>query len=230
MMLLSGRYEATKELRDSLSHVLWIGGASDSGKSTVTRMLAERHRWQIYPCDFHEHNHFIARADPALHPAMYRGLGKTIDDNWVYTTPEAMFRDILTTNDERFPMICEDLQAMPKRPKILVEGPRLFPKLVQPLLSDIHQAIWLLPTEKFALESAAKRDKPQLRIKSSDPVRFQSNFFGREALLRDYLRQEVISRGLPYVEVDGSDSVDEVARRVEAYFETYLTSGKATEK
>jgi hypothetical protein len=48
--------------------------------------------------------------------------------------------------------------------------------------------------------------------------------------LRDYLRQEVISRGLPYVEVDGSDSVDEVARRVEAYFETYLTSGEATEK
>lgn len=161
---------------------------------------------------------------------MYRELGKTIDETWVYTTPEALFRDVLTTNDERFPMICEDLQAMPKWPNILVEGPRLFPKLVQPLLSDIHQAIWLLPTEKFALESAAKRDKPQLRIRSSDPIRFQSNFFGREALLRDYLRQEVMSRGLPYVEVDGSDSVDEVARRVEAYFETYLTSGEATEK
>lgn len=40
MILLSKGYEATKELRDSLSHVLWIGGASDSGKSTVTRMLA----------------------------------------------------------------------------------------------------------------------------------------------------------------------------------------------
>jgi len=230
MMLLSERHEATKELRDSLSHVLWIGGASDSGKSTVALMLAERHCWQIYPCDFHEHNHFIARADPVLHPAMYKGAAKTIDDNWVYTTSEAMFRDILTTNDERFPMICEDLQAMPKQPKILVEGPRLFPKLVQPLLSDIHQAIWLLPTEKFALESAAKRDKPQLRMRSSDPLRFQRNFFGREALLRDYLRHEVISRGLPYIEVDGSDSVDEVARSVETHFETYSTSGEATEK
>ncbi|RKN86341.1 hypothetical protein [Paenibacillus ginsengarvi] len=219
---MSEGFKATKELKDSLSHVLWIGGASDSGKSTVMRILAERHRWQIYPCDFHEHNHFIARADPASHPAMYSGLGKTIDDTWVYTTPEAMFHDILTTNDERFPMICEDLQGMPKWPKILVEGPRLFPKLVRPLLSDIHQAIWLLPTEEFALESAAKRDKPQLRMRSSDPERFQSNFFGREALLREYLRQEVLSRGLPYIEVDGSDSVDKVARRVEAHFESYL--------
>ncbi|MBB6733830.1 hypothetical protein [Cohnella zeiphila] len=210
------------EPKSALSHVLWLGGASDSGKSTVARMLAERNRWQIYPCDLHEHNHFIARADPSLHPAMYSGLGKSVEEKWVHPSPEALFRDILATNDERFPMICEDLRAMPARPPILAEGPRLFPKLVQPLLADVRQAIWLLPTEEFALQSAAKRDKPQGRFGSGDPERFRSNFFGREALLRDYIRQEVISRKLPYIEVDGSKSADEVAERVEAHFAAYL--------
>lgn len=123
---------------------------------------------------------------------MYSGLGKSVDESWVHTTPETLFRNILATNDERFPMICQDLRAMPTRPMILVEGPRLFPKLVQPLLIDIHQAIWLLPTEEFALVSTAKREKPQGRFSSSDPERYLRNFLGREALLREYIRREVI--------------------------------------
>src|ERR671925_602693 len=61
----------------ALAHVLWLGGASDSGKSTVARLLAERHRWQIYPCDFHEHKHLIARADPERHPVIYAEFRKT---------------------------------------------------------------------------------------------------------------------------------------------------------
>jgi len=186
-------------------------------------MLAERHRWQIYPCDFHEHNHFIARADPSLHPAMYGGIGKSVDESWVLTTPEALYTNILKTNDERFPMICDDLMAMPARPNILVEGPRLFPKLVRPLLADVHQAIWLLPTEAFAMESAFKRGKPHGKDASSDPERFLGNFQGREALLREYIRREVISNDLPYIEVDGSYGVDELASRVEAHFIAYLT-------
>lgn len=39
MMLLSEGYEATKELRDSLSHVQWIGGASDSSLVPILRYI-----------------------------------------------------------------------------------------------------------------------------------------------------------------------------------------------
>jgi predicted kinase len=49
--------ERVGDARTAYAHVLWIGGASDAGKTTVARLLAERHRWQWYPCDFHEHNH-----------------------------------------------------------------------------------------------------------------------------------------------------------------------------
>lgn len=211
-----------EDAKAAFAHVLWLGGASDSGKTTVARMLAERHRWQLYPCDLHEHNHFIARADPVRQPTMYGGLGKSVDEQWVRTTPDDLFCNILATNDERFPMILEDLRVMPRRPPILVEGPRLFPRLVTPLLTDSHQAIWLLPTEEFARESAARRDKPQGRFRSSDPERYGRNFLGREALLRAYIRREVQERGLTSIEIDGSFATDEVARRVEVHFMPFL--------
>lgn len=34
-------------LKAALRHVLWIGGAPDAGKTTVARILAERHRFQL---------------------------------------------------------------------------------------------------------------------------------------------------------------------------------------
>jgi hypothetical protein len=116
-------------LKQTLAHVLWIGGPSDAGKTTVTRFLIEQQRWQWYPCDLHEHNHLIARPDPVLHPAIYQTLDRSIDEKWVEPTPQQLFEQVLATNAERFPMICDDLGLMPRRPPILAEGPRLFPKL-----------------------------------------------------------------------------------------------------
>jgi adenylylsulfate kinase-like enzyme len=40
-----GERGAGADLKRAFAHVLWLGGASDAGKSTVARLLAERHRW-----------------------------------------------------------------------------------------------------------------------------------------------------------------------------------------
>lgn len=211
-------------LAREFAHVLWIGGASDAGKTTIARLLAERHRWQWYPCDLHEHNHLIARADPERHPAIYAEFQQSLDERWVQTTPEAMFQTIRATNDERFPMILDDLRAMPTRPMIVVEGPRLFPHLVMPLLTSRDQAVWLMPTEAFAQESVTRRDKPQGRFASSDPERFRWNFLGRERLLREYIREEVAAYDGSRIDVDGARSIEEIARQVEEQFARYIAS------
>ncbi len=209
------------------AHLLWIGGAADAGKTTVSRLLAERHRWQWYPCDVHEHNHLIARADPERHPAIFAEFQKSVEERWIQPTTEELFRGVLETNDERFPMILDDLRAMPPRPLILVEGPRLFPKLVAPLLTSPRQAIWLMPTPAFARASAERRDKPQGRFETSDPERYHDNFLGRDALLAEYIRQEVTARGLTMIEVDGSRSPAELADQIDAHFAPYLASSAA---
>jgi shikimate kinase len=208
----------------AFAHVLWIGGASDAGKSTVARLLAERHRWQCYPCDFHEHNHLIARADPERQPAIYAEFQKSVEERWIQPTPEDLFQCVLETNDERFPMILDDLRSMPQRPMILVEGPRLFPKLVATLLTSAQQAVWLMPTPEFARESVERRDKPHGRFETSDPECYRANFLRRDALLAEYIRREVAAHGLTMIEVDGSRSPDEVADQIDAHFAPYLAS------
>lgn len=208
----------------TLQHVLWLGGPSDAGKTTVTQILLQRSlRWQWYPCDLHEYNHLIARADPVLHPANYRNIGRPLDEQWVHTTPQELFTDALVTNIERFPMIVEDLIKMPTRPPVLVEGPRLFPALVAPVLNHPQQALWLLPTEEFAQESLARRNKPTQRSRSSDPERFRRNFVGRDQLLHEYIVAEVHRLGLPWIKVDGSRDPEDIADEVQAHFESYLT-------
>jgi hypothetical protein len=209
------------DLCRSLAHVFWLGGPSDSGKTSVMNLLVQRRRWQRYPCDFHEHNHLIARADPVLHPTIYQSLGRSLDENWLHPTPQQLFEHILATNDERFPMICDDLRLMPRKPPVLAEGPRLFPKLVAPVLTSLNQAIWLIPTADFARSSQGRRDKPTGRFESSDPERLRENFLARERLLAEYIESEVTRLGLLFIEVDGRRTVEEIADEVEAHFTTH---------
>lgn len=209
--------------KEALRHVLWLGGPSEAGKTTVAHILLQRPlRWQWYPCDLHEYNHLIARPDPQQHPALYRNLGRSLDEQWIHTNAEAQFADILATNQERFPMIVEDLTKMPSQPPILVEGPRLFPNLVLPVLFHPQQALWLLPTEEFARASQQRRDKPVQRHGSGDPETFRQNFLERERLLREYICDEVKRRDLPWIEIDGSRTPEMIADAVQAHFEGYL--------
>jgi len=85
-----------------LRHAFWIGGPSDAGKTTVARLLVQRRRWQWYPCDLHEHNHLIARADPVSHPNIHRAIGRSFDENRVHPTPQQLFDQALATNEESF--------------------------------------------------------------------------------------------------------------------------------
>jgi hypothetical protein len=214
------RPDAPTVARD-LAHVLWIGGAPDAGKTTIARLLATRHRWQWYSCDVHTQNH-IARADPTQLPATYAKFGQSIDERWVQPTPEALLRSIVAINDERFPLILADLRAMPPRPLILAEGPSLHPQLVAPVLTSRHQAVWLVPTEAFALASVARRDKLRGSEGSSDPERYRRNVLERNRLFAGYIRREVAAQGGALIEVDGTQTVEEVAHRVAAHFAPYL--------
>jgi len=209
------------DLRRSLAHVFWIGGPSDSGKTTVANLLLRRRRWQWYPCDLHEYNHLVARADPVLHPTNYQAIDRALDETWLHPTPQQLFEHILASNDERFSLICDDLRLMPHKPPVLAEGPRLFPKLIAPVLTSPHQAVWLIPTAAFALASQERRNKPTMRFESSDPERLRENFLARERLLAEHIESEVARLGLPFIEVDGRRTAEEIADEVETHFATY---------
>lgn len=210
-------------LRTALAHVLWIGGAPDAGKTSVANLLAAKHQLQVYHFDRHEPAHFD-RATAADHPALYAAhpARMTLEERWVQRPIEMMAQGTISSWTERFSMTVDDLCAMPDTPMIIAEGPGLFPECIAPLITSPRQAIWLEATEEFKWASAARRNKPSSRFKSSDPERFVRNWFGRDMLIAAHVRQGVEERGLTLLEVDGAKSLDEMAALVEAHFAPLL--------
>lgn len=212
-----------QEHRKALSHVLWIGGATDSGKTTVSQIIAQRHGFQVYNYDRHDLPQMECLAETH---ADYRAfLAASVEENWVQPEPEDLLRFTLQAFRDRFPLVIEDLLALPRATTIVAEGHGLIPELVAPVLSGKRQAIWLVPTEEFKRASMERRNKPSFRAETSDPERATNNVFTRDMLLADRVKAHVQVWGLTVYEVDGSRSSEEMSTLVERHFKPFLHRG-----
>ena len=218
-------------LRAALAHVVWVGGATDSGKTSVARALATAHDWEAYHYDRFDRVEapgHVSRIDPARHPHMDAFRNKTLEDRWVNTTPEEMLAAWLESTAERFEFVLDDLLALPSGRLTVAEGYGMLPELVAPLLSSPRQGIWLVSDERFKRESHARRtalgEKGSLWSQLSDPQRARENHIGRDLLIAAHIRQRASERGLTVVEVDGAQTLDEVIAEVEAHVAPYLVA------
>lgn len=218
----------TRSLKQALSHVLWIGGPPDSGKTSIADLLAERHAIQVYHFDRHEPVHF-ARHDPVRHPALHAASPEmmTVEQRWVAQSPEEMAAGTIASWSERVEMAIEDLLEMPRRPLIVAEGPGFFPERIAPVIFDPHQAVWLVPSEPFKRNSVARRGKPSARLQTSDPERATRNLIGRDLIMGEHVLDEAQRLGLTVIEVDGTRDLNQVLTSVDAHFAPYLPSARS---
>lgn len=209
-------------IKDQLAHVIWIGGATDTGKSTIAQNLASRHGMYVYHYDKTdaEHHQKLAETIPEIRQFMEASL----DERWVYPEPEALLARALKSFSYRFPMVIEDLLALPDDKPVSAEGFGLLPELVHPVLSSHYQAVWLIPTETFKLDSMARRGKPSLGKLVSNPEKAKTNLFRRDMLLAKYYRQQVPAFGYTLFEVDGSHSAEEMTDLIDKHFSKYRKS------
>lgn len=121
-----------------LRHVLFIGGATGSGKSSIARALAYRWDLQLYNLDHHTYDH-VER------------LGGR-EARWDLPPAELVER-FLAHARERWPLVLEDLAALPPSPAAIAEGPHLLPELVP----AGAQAVFLVPTEQRIRATRAER-------------------------------------------------------------------------
>ncbi|MEU9229470.1 hypothetical protein AB0D40_34605 [Streptomyces massasporeus] len=116
-----------------MRHVYWIGGGSGAGKSTIARRLADRHGWRLYSTDDVMADHARrTTADEA--PFLHAFMAMDMDERWVDRSPETMLETFHWFRGEAFGLIVEDLARMPAGKPVVVEGFRLLPHLVEPLL------------------------------------------------------------------------------------------------
>ena len=210
-------------LQEQLSHVLWIGGPPDAGKTSLAERLAERHGLQVYHFDRHERAHF-ARADIESSPALYRAHPERMSTEmrWLSSSPQVMAEETIACWSERFWMAVEDILTLPPSPGVIAEGPGFFPECLAPIITDRSQAIWLLPSAEFKFASAIRRDKPGSRWETSDPDRAQRNLIERDLLLGEHVRRQAHRFGLTVYDVDGSRDLEQMAADVAAHFKQRL--------
>ncbi len=211
------------DLRQRLSHVLWIGGSTCAGKSSVADVIASKYGLAVYHYDRREPDHTARRSmSPGKFPALTSFLSMSMDERWVLRSPDAMAQNVVASWTERFPLVIEDLLVMPGDSRILAEGPGLFPQLVFPLLSSLYQAIWLIAS-KEVIQAVRIRRPSVIRRETSDPDRAVENIINRDMHLAKYNRQQAAELGLAAYEVDWSKPIDEVATIVENHFSPLLS-------
>jgi hypothetical protein len=209
----------------ALENVLWIGGGQWTGKTSIARLLVERYGLHLYDYDYHDSRSHSTRAKehPDRYPKMHAALSRTPDQSWVLRSPEEMAQTTLQHFEERFKMLLEDLQQMPAAPRVLVEGWGIRPSLVMPLLKSKRQAIWLVATEGFRRHQLDVLPRAQrLSMETSDPDRAQRNRLERDRLLGRDVIESARRLRLKVLVVDGKESLEQVAGRVESHFQPFL--------
>ncbi|MFF8695477.1 hypothetical protein ACF08W_25080 [Streptomyces sp. NPDC015144] len=209
----------TVALREQLRHVYWIGGGSGAGKSTIARRLADQYGWQLYATDDVMSEH-ADRTTPEEAPFLHRFMAMDMDERWVNRSPDTMLETFHWFRGEGFGLIVEDLLRLPSEPCVIVEGFRLLPHLVKPLLSVSSQAIWLLPTPEFRHAAIRSRATPGEGFiwKTSDPEQAGRNIAERDHAFVKRLYEETKRLGLRAIEAGTTMTEDDLAERVTEVF------------
>ena len=203
----------TANSRD-LDHVYWLGGGSGAGKSTVARRLAAEHGLHLYATDDVMGDHG-RRTTPEESPLIAEFVAMDMDERWLTRPPTTMLETFHWFRGEGFHLIVEDLLALRGGPPVIAEGFRLLPRLVQPLLTSPHRAVWLLPTPEFrraALES--RGGLWSIAGQTSDPETALQNLLERDRMFTEQLIEETTELGLQVVRVDTTLTEDDLAAQV----------------
>lgn len=166
------------------------------------------------------------RSSPEECPLLQQFIAMDMDERWVNRTPETMLETFHWFRGEGFNLIIEDLLRLPDQarisgaPRVIVEGFRLLPHLVKPLLSESNRAVWFLPTSEFRQAVLARRGGSAwgFLAKTSDPERALRNLLERDRMFTEHLREETARLGLHTVEVDTTTTEDALTHRVTEIF------------
>jgi 2-phosphoglycerate kinase len=206
-------------LRERLRHVYWIGGGSCAGKSTIARRVADRHGLHVYSTDdaMADHARRSTREDS---PMLHAFLAMDMDERWVNRSPKIMFETFHWFRGEAFGLIVEDLLRFPSDRGVIVEGFRLLPRLVKPLMPSADHGVWLLPTPEFRQSVVERRGGAAAGFlaKTSDPKRALANLLERDRMFTEILRDETTQLDLPSVDIDPTTSENDIVACVMRMF------------
>lgn len=144
-----------KHSQEKLSHVIWIGGPTDSGKTTIAKQIAEIKGYQYYSYDQTGAEHLQKLAQINTKHKKY--IKSVLTEHWAGYTALEIAEQSLEIAKERFQFVIEDVQVLPNHIPVIAEGAGFMPEIVRPVMTNRFQGIWLLPTEEVMKTSFGKK-------------------------------------------------------------------------
>ncbi|MFE7564406.1 hypothetical protein [Kitasatospora sp. NPDC057500] len=211
----------TPPLTDRLAHVRWIAGGTAAGKSTLTRLLAERHDATVLDGDRAEHR-WLARCDSARHPRLAALRDQPPGALWHDRTAEQVFRAMPSLHGEMTGFLVDELLALPADRPVLVDYFGILPRDLAPLLRHPSQAVFLLPTPAFRRSALTTRYADPAHARATwgteDADTALAERLARDTLWDQEVRHQSPLHGATTLTIDGSTSAATLADRLAARF------------
>lgn len=208
----------TQDPRGGLDHVLWLGGSTCAGKTSVAKRLAAAHGLRVYHCDdaFEDHRR---RADPDRHPGFCRIMDLTGPELW-RRSAEEQAADLLAFYGDELEMILDDLRALPADRPLLVEGTGLLPDRLAALGVGPGRSLFLISTGAFRRRLYPERGSwvREMLAETGDPAGTFARWMARDDALARLRAERAVSLGMQVVEVDGRRTIEETAADAARHF------------
>jgi hypothetical protein len=203
-------------LKHHLKNVLFISGTAYGGKTTMARLLEEKHGLLRYSEEEYWDEH-RACADPDDQPAMC--YQRRDWESFFNRPPDQYAAWLRASIAEKAEMELVDLITLSQDRTIVADV--LFPLELLRRVADYHQVILLVAPVEMLVEEFFQRDDKQAMLEcilsTSDPQRTLANV--KETLRKEALPVEAFrGSGFKCLVRDGKTSVEETFREVERHF------------
>ena len=215
-----------KKVKQSLKHVLWIGGSPAAGRSTISTRLAADFDFEHYHGDTHVYEHIkIAEENcPVLNEARRVGGGVEYLRQLLIKKPEKIAEVFLSLGRESLTMAILDLLELPLDRPIIVDLNAGYPTWELRQLIEYDKVIFLVSTDAFRKAEQRRRFRSgSIFSKSREDIGiaeeiYLSGYVECNRILSDFTKKECAKHNLPLLITGGQMTVDETYNAVCRHF------------
>lgn len=209
---------ANNIIRQRLRNVYFICGGSCGGKSTVSKIISEKHRLKLYPPDDYKATAKI-KLDNTCQPNLMNDIYK--DPEKYYAQHPQMFSEYINRcNKEISEIVVADLLSYSKNERIIVDA-----VLPISLLKDIsdYDHVFLLFTDTITKKTEyflrkEKQAEYELLKRLPNSKNLIDNYLNALTYDDAVLNKEIINSGFMYIERKNETELDETVKTIERHF------------
>lgn len=205
-----------------LSHVIWLGGPTDSGKTTLATHIAKTRGYQYYSSDQTGGEHLRRLLQTDTKHKKYIESVFDADERWTGYTPEDIAEQSLGVARERFQYVVEDLIALSNQAPVIAEGLAFTPEIIHPVMTSEYQGVWLMPAKEI-MEKSFRKKAGFLKSVMGDQAETAINILFQASLrLMEFIKFQCGQYGCKMYEIEETKSMEENAVNTWAHFSRHV--------